>query len=107
MEISKLPWISSTGGIHRAAALADQILLLLPSSCPIESSGSEGESVIEHPSDKWLFAVAQATMDTYVKSIQQIPKLNENASQQLSTDIGTCRERERKKCGMCIIMKVL
>ncbi len=67
-----------------------ELLLLLLFCCypdfPI-SDGEEG-SIEHHSADKWLFAIAQGTMETYVKSILEIPKLNEEASQQLATDIG-------------------
>ena len=51
-------------------------------------SVSDEDSAVDHPTDAWLSAVAHGTMETYVKSILEIPKLNDEASQQLATDIG-------------------
>ncbi len=49
---------------------------------------TDEDSTTDHPTDAWLSAVAHGTMETYVKSILEIPKLNDEASQQLATDIG-------------------
>lgn len=48
-------------------------------------AAEEGEG---HPSDTWLCAVAEGTMETYVNSILQIPSIPEAAAEQLTTDIG-------------------
>lgn len=45
-----------------------------------------------HPSDVWISAIARGTMETYVESIMKIPRLTEEASQQLATDIGETKE---------------
>lgn len=45
-----------------------------------------------HPSDVWISAIARGTMETYVESIMKIPRLTEEASQQLATDIGETNE---------------
>ena len=50
---------------------------------PVAAEDGEG-----HPSDTWLCAVAEGTMETYANSILQIPSISEAAAEQLTTDIG-------------------